>query len=93
VNMEGYDYIDLCQKVGAIQLLPENADYFAELIRCSALVAALPESAGGPLPITDGEYRTWLNSSKPMEFAPEMGAILRRGSLRPKSRFLGAFLV
>jgi len=92
--MEGYDFIDLCQKVGATQLLPENADYFAELIRCSALVAGLPKSAAGLFRITDIEYHAWINSTDPMESAPEMGGDPQEGLFAAEIPYYGgAYLV
>ena len=94
MSIEGYDFIDLCEKVGATQLLPENADYFAELIRCSAMVAGLPESAVGPFRIADVEYHAWINSSDPMEFAPEMGGDPQEGLFAAEIPYYdGAYLV
>jgi hypothetical protein len=72
MSLSGYNYIDLCQKAGAIQLVPENADYYAELVRNSAVIAAVQESACGPFRITDFEFDCWINSPELMKYGPEM---------------------
>jgi hypothetical protein len=66
MQLSEYDPIDLAKKAGGVQLLPENADYYVEMVRCSALIAALPPADEGLLRVSDHGWRLWINSAEPM---------------------------
>lgn len=72
MQLSEYDPIDLAKKAGGVQLLPENADYYVEMLRCSALIAALPAADEGLLRVSDHAWRLWINSAEPMLHAPEL---------------------
>ncbi len=72
MQLTAFNRLDLATKAGGMQLLPENADYYVEMIRISALVGALPMTAAKLPPILDNHWRQWINSGEPMANTPEM---------------------
>jgi hypothetical protein len=87
--LKQFDVCDLAQKAGALHLLPDNADYYAELIRISALVASLPDGSQQFPRITDCLWREWINSSTPMQGAPELGGDPAEGPFVVEVAFFG----
>ncbi|BBO34421.1 hypothetical protein [Lacipirellula parvula] len=93
MTIEEYDLLDLARKAGALHLLPENADYYAELIRISAIVASLAEPLQHRPRISDFEWRQWINSAEPMSGAPEIGGDSAEGPFVSEvACFGGAYL-
>lgn len=81
IELSDYDPLDLAEKAGALQLLPENADFYVELMRCSALVAALPAAEDDLLRLPDHSWREWINSAAAMSEGPELGSDPHEGLL------------
>lgn len=73
MSLQGFSYLDLCRKVGGAQLLVENSDFFAELLRGSAVIASTSIEDSGVYRISDIEFASWLNTDDSITNGPEMG--------------------
>jgi hypothetical protein len=62
-ELEAFDPVDLAAGVGALQLLPENADHLLRLERLAVVVASLPARPGESLPrMSVQRWRALLNT-------------------------------
>lgn len=62
-SLSVFDVRDLAAGVGALQLLPENADHLLRIERLAGVVASLPASGDGAPQMSPGRWRTVVNSS------------------------------
>ena len=54
-------------------MLPENADYFVELLACAFQIASGPMREDTGDPISDDLFRQWANSAERMSNVPGFG--------------------
>ena len=60
-ELSNFSLEDLCTKAGAIQLIPENADFFVEMVCGAAQLCALPLKKGTEK-VADATFADWINS-------------------------------
>jgi hypothetical protein len=69
--LEPYDPLDLASGLGALQLVPENADHLLRLEVAAAAAAGLPSTAGRPL-MPNQRWRGVVNGPPVVDAAPAM---------------------
>lgn len=57
-----YDFIDLAAGIGALQLIPANADRLVRLKAAANLIASIPAEPGSPS-MSLPHWRQWLNAA------------------------------
>jgi hypothetical protein len=62
-SLAAFDVTDLAAGVGALQLLPENADHLLRVERLAGIVASLPISPEHAPQMSAGHWRTILNAA------------------------------
>lgn len=60
-SLEAYDVADLAAGVGALQLMPENADHLLRIERLAGVVASLSPSSPGAPQMSHGRWRAVIN--------------------------------